>query len=109
MTALLTSKIGDRAKVTVCTNECHQMGIQLLAPDVNSSGVEFQPDGNSIRFGLAAIKDLGEKAARAILEVRHRLGRFDNLRQFSTEIDSRLLNKRAMESLVRVGALDSLG
>jgi DNA polymerase-3 subunit alpha len=109
MTALLTSKIGDRAKVTACTNECHQMGIQLLAPDVNSSGVEFQPDGNGIRFGLAAIKDLGEKAARAILEVRDRLGRFDNLRQFSTEIDSRLLNKRAMDSLVKAGALDSLG
>ena len=89
MAALLTSEVGDRDKFAACANECRLMGIQVLVPDVNSSDLVFQPEGNDIRFGLAATKNLGEMAARSILTVRHRLSRFDNFHRFRAEIDSR--------------------
>ncbi len=109
MAALLTSEIGNTEKLTFYLNECREMGIGILPPDVNSSGMTFTPDGSRIRFGLMAIKNVGEAAIRSALEARKELGRFDNFFQFCEHVDLRLINKRVMESLIKAGALDSLG
>jgi DNA polymerase-3 subunit alpha len=109
MAALLTSEIGNQDKMTHYLNECRDMGIRILPPDVNSSDLAFTPSGESIRFGLTAIKNVGEAAIDSVLTARWKLGRFDNLFQFCENIDLRLLNKRVIESLLKAGALDSLG
>jgi DNA polymerase-3 subunit alpha len=85
------------------------MGIGILPPDVNSSDLAFTPDGQSLRFGLTAIKNVGEAAIESVLAARRELGRFDNIFQFCEHVDLRLLNKRVIESLTKAGALDSLG
>jgi DNA polymerase-3 subunit alpha len=109
MAALLTSEIGNQDKLTHYLNECRDMGIKILPPDVNSSDLAFTPAGESIRFGLTAIKNVGEAAIDSVLSARWKLGRFDSLFQFCENVDLRLLNKRVIESLVKAGALDSLG
>jgi DNA polymerase-3 subunit alpha len=109
MAALLTSEIGNQDKLTQYLNECRDMSIKILPPDVNSSDLAFTPAGESIRFGLTAIKNVGEAAIDSVLSARWKLGRFDNLFQFCENVDLRLLNKRVVESLVKAGALDSLG
>jgi len=109
MAALLSSEIGNQDKLAEYLNECRDMGIGILPPDVNSSDRAFTPAGNSIRFGLTAIKNVGEAAIESVLAARRRLGRFDNLFQFCENVDLRLLNKRVLESLNKAGALDSLG
>jgi DNA polymerase-3 subunit alpha len=109
MAALLTSEIGNQDKLTHYLNECRDMGIKILPPDVNSSDLAFTPAGQSIRFGLTAIKNVGEAAIDSVLSARWKLGRFDNLLQFCENVDLRLLNKRVIESLIKAGALDSLG
>ncbi len=109
MAALLSAEIGNQDKLTFYLNECRDMGIPLLPPDVNSSDHTFTPAGNSIRFGLTAIKNVGEAAIQSVLEARRRLGRFDSLFQFCENVDLRLLNKRVIESLIKAGAMDSLG
>jgi DNA polymerase III subunit alpha len=107
--AMLTSETGSTEKVVKYINEARSMGITVLPPDVNSSDLNFTPIGDSIRFGLAAIKNVGENTVKGILAARESLGRFSTLFQFCESIDSRLLNKRVLESLVRAGALDGLG
>ncbi|MBI1941666.1 MAG: DNA polymerase III subunit alpha, partial [Acidobacteria bacterium] len=109
MAALLTSEIGNQDKLAHYLNECRDMGIGILPPDVNSSDRAFTPDGGSIRFGLTAIKNVGEAAIESVTAARKQLGRFDNLFQFCENVDLRLLNKRVVESLIKAGALDSLG
>ncbi len=109
MAALLTSEIGNQEKLTHYLNECKDLGIGILPPDVNSSDRHFTPDGGSIRFGLTAIKNVGEAAIQSVVEARARLGRFDSLFQFCENVDLRLLNKRVLESLIKAGAFDSLG
>ncbi len=109
MAALLTSEIGNTEKLTFYLSECRDMGIGILPPDANSSDMDFTPQGNQIRFGLMAIKNAGEAAICSVLEARKTLGRFDNFYQFCEHVDLRLLNKRVMESLIKAGALDSLG
>jgi DNA polymerase-3 subunit alpha len=109
MSALLSSEIGNQDKLTKYLNECRDMNIPILPPDVNSSGLRFTPAGNSIRFGLTAIKNVGEAAIESVLAARGKLGRFDTLAQFCENVDLRLLNKRVIESLVKAGAFDSLG
>ena len=109
MSALLTAEIGNQDKLTRYLTECRDMGIAILPPDVNSSGLRFTPAGNSIRFGLTAIKNVGEAAIESVLAARGKLGRFDNLVQFCENVDLRLLNKRVIESLIKAGAFDSLG
>ena len=109
MAALLTSEIGNQDKLIHYLNECRDMGIKILPPDVNSSDLVFTPSGKSIRFGLKAIKNAGEAAIDSVLSARWKLGRFENLFQFCENIDLRLLNKRVIESLIKAGALDSLG
>ena len=109
MAALLSAEIGNQDKLIQYLNECRDMGIGVLPPDVNSSDLAFTPDGQNIRFGLTAIKNVGESAIQSVLAARRELGRFDNIFQFCERVDLRLLNKRVIESLIKAGALDSLG
>ncbi|HXX21402.1 MAG TPA: DNA polymerase III subunit alpha [Candidatus Acidoferrum sp.] len=109
MAAMLTSETGNTEKVVKYINEARSMGITVLPPDVNSSDLNFTPVSDSIRFGLAAIKNVGENTVKGILAARETLGQFTNFFQFVEAVDTRLLNKRVLESLVRSGALDGLG
>ncbi|MFZ0412314.1 MAG: DNA polymerase III subunit alpha, partial [Candidatus Acidiferrales bacterium] len=109
MAAMLTSETGNTDKVVKYINEARSMGITVLPPDVNSSALYFTPVGDNIRFGLTAIKNVGENTVRGILAAREALGAFTEFFPFVESIDSRLLNKRVLESLVRAGALDGLG
>ncbi len=109
MSALLTTEIGNQEKLIRYLAESKDMGIQILPPDVNLSGKDFTPDGNAIRFGLTAIKNVGASAVDSVLAARQKLGRFENLVEFCEHIDLRLMNKRVLESLVKAGACDSLG
>jgi DNA polymerase-3 subunit alpha len=109
MAALLTSEAGNTEKVVKYINEARGMSISILPPDVNESDLYFTPVGESIRFGLAAIKNVGESTARAIRESRMSQGEFKSLYDFCERIESRYLNKRVFESLIRSGAVDSLG
>jgi DNA polymerase III subunit alpha len=109
MAALLTSETGNTGKVVKYINEARGMGITVLPPDVNESSLNFTPVGGSIRFGLAAIKNVGESTARASLESRERIGPFKTVHDFVEDVDPKVLNKRVLESLIRCGAMDSLG
>ena len=109
MAALLTSETGNTEKVVKYINEARGMGITVLPPDVNSSDLDFTPVGEAIRFGLRAIKNVGENTVKGILDARAELGRFISIYQFCDHIDTRLLNKRVLESLIKSGAMDSLG
>src|ERR1700687_4907800 len=109
MAALLTSETGNTEKVVKYINEARGMGITVLPPDVNSSALDFTPVGESIRFGLQAIKNVGENTVKGILEARLELRRFTSLYQFCDHVDTRLLNRRVVESLIKSGAMDTLG
>ncbi|MGH9715820.1 MAG: DNA polymerase III subunit alpha [Candidatus Acidiferrales bacterium] len=109
MAAMLTSETGNTEKVVKYINEARSMGITVLPPDVNSSDLNFTPVGEAIRFGLCAIKNVGENTVKGVLAARATLGRFTELFGFCESVDTRLLNKRVLESLVRSGALDGLG
>jgi DNA polymerase-3 subunit alpha len=109
MAAMLSSETGNTDKVVKYINEARGMGITVLPPNVNSSDVDFTPVGEQIRFGLRAIKNVGENTVKGILQARESLAGFRSFFQFCESVDSRLLNKRVLESLVRSGALDGLG
>ncbi|MGA2272886.1 MAG: DNA polymerase III subunit alpha [Bryobacteraceae bacterium] len=113
MAALLTSETGNTAKVVKYINECRAMGITILPPDVNQSEWSFTPDahapdGKGIRFGLGAVKNLGQSAVEAIGRAREQLGRFRTIHQFAESVDLGAVNRRMIESLIRAGAMDSL-
>ena len=109
MAALLTSEMGNTDKIVRHIEECRVMGIQILPPDVNLSGIQFTLVGETIRFGLAAIKNVGETAIQSILATRPVKGRFTSLVNFCARVDTRLVNRRVLESLIKAGAFDSLG
>ncbi len=109
MAALLTSEMGDTDKIVKYIEECRAMAIRVDPPDVNVSAVKFSVSGDTIRFGLAAIKNVGEAAMESILATRDREGRFASLEDFCARVDLRLVNRRVLESLVKAGAFDSLG
>ncbi len=109
MSALLTAEIGNQDKLTRYLAECKDMSIGILPPDVNASDLVFTPDGESIRFGLTAIKNVGPTAIESVIAARQKLGRFENLMEFCENVDLRLLNKRVLESLIKAGAFDSMG
>jgi DNA polymerase III subunit alpha len=109
MAALLTSETGNPEKAVKYINEARGMAISILPPDVNESDLYFTPVGDSIRFGLAAIKNVGENTAKAIRESRLSTGEFKSLYDFCERIETRFLNKRVFESLIKSGAVDSLG
>jgi DNA polymerase III subunit alpha len=109
MAALLTSETGNPEKAVKYINEARGMAISILPPDVNESDLYFTPVGDAIRFGLAAIKNVGENTAKAIRESRLRAGEFKSLYDFCERIETRFLNKRVFESLIKSGAVDSFG
>jgi DNA polymerase III subunit alpha len=108
MAALLTGEVDKTEKIVMYIAESREMGIPVLPPDINESDLYFVSAGKKIRFGMLAIKGLGEGAVRSILEVRKKKGRFRSLYQLCEDVDSRGVNKRVLESLVKSGALDSL-
>jgi DNA polymerase-3 subunit alpha len=109
MAALLTSEMADTDKIVKYIEECRAMGIEVLPPDVNESSNDFVVVGDKIRFGLVAVKNVGEAAIHSILNARRDQGRFRDLFDFCERADLRLVNKRVIESLIKCGAFDSLG
>jgi len=109
MTALLTSETGNTEKVVKYIHESRGMGITVMPPDVNSSDLDFTPVGDAIRFGLRAIKNVGENTVRGILEARAELGRFTSLFQFTDAVDSRLLNRRVLDAASAASATGPAG
>lgn len=109
MAALLSSEISNTDKIAEYITECARMGIKVLPPDVNESYSRFTVVGDSIRFGLAAIKNVGGSAVDSIIVARQQGGRFADIYDFTCRVDSRLVNKKVLESLICGGAFDSLG
>ncbi len=114
MTALLSVHRDDITKITTFLGECRRLGIPVLPPDVNYSAVDFdiqkQPNGvRGIRFGLVAIKNAGQNALMPIIKAREADGAFGSLEEFCRRVDLRQVQKRTLESLIKVGALDSFG
>jgi DNA polymerase-3 subunit alpha len=110
MAAVLSRNISDIKKITQFMNECRRMGLSVLGPDVNESRIKFavNADGN-IRFGLGAIKGLGEAAASRIIEERETNGAFEDIYALVERVDLQAVNKKSLEALSGSGALDSLG
>ena len=109
MAALLSNELANTDKIQVFINECKRMGIEVLAPDVNESGVRFTVRDGRIRFGLAAIKNVGEVAVQHVIQVREASGRFKSFEDFCTRVDVRIVNRKVLECLAKCGAFDSLG
>ena len=119
MAALLTYEMDNTDKVVDYIGECRQMGIKVMAPDINESGVDFTPlysergDGKAkegvIRFGLAAVKGVGGKAVEQIIAARQKVGKFASLFHFCENADLRAANKQVLEALIKAGAFDKLG
>ncbi len=111
MSALLTAELHNADKVRLYLNECRDMGIEVLAPDIAASHWDFTPSGDrSIRFGLGAIKNVGKSAVESIIQARQaRADGFRSLFDFCENVDWSKLNKRMVDSAIKAGALDSLG
>jgi DNA polymerase-3 subunit alpha len=109
MAALLTSVRDDKDKSALYLNECRRMGIKVLPPDVNDSNGEYTPLGNDIRFGLAAIRNVGENVVASIAKNRLVKGRYSSFGDFLAKVDVHVCNKKTIESLIKAGAFDSLG
>jgi DNA polymerase-3 subunit alpha len=132
MAGLLSNEINNTEKISVFVGECKRMGISILPPDVNKSGLKFTPETvagtadagsaaqpqasgvtdpgySAIRYGLAAIKHVGESAMEATIREREREGKFTSLDDFCSRLDSRIANRKMLESLVKAGAFDFLG
>ncbi len=109
MSAMLTSEMSSKDNVAKYFQECRGMGIAVLPPDVNESSWSFTAVGESIRFGLGAVKGIGASAVESILEARRESGRFENLVDFASRVDPRSLNHKAFECLIKGGCFDELG
>ena len=109
MAALISSVMNTKDKVPFYVAACEEMGIEVLPPDVNVSALDFAVVEGKIRFGLNAVKNVGETAVRAIVAAREEGGPFASLWDFCDRVDPQVVNKRALESLVKCGALDSTG
>ena len=109
MAALLTSVRDDKDKSALYLNECRRMGIKVLPPDVNESASDYTPLEKDIRFGLTAIRNVGENVVSSIVANRHRKGRYLSFGDFLTKVDQQVCNKKTIESLIKAGAFDSLG
>ncbi|MDA3030072.1 MAG: DNA polymerase III subunit alpha [Actinomycetota bacterium] len=108
MAALLTSVRDDKDKSALYLNECRRMGIKVLPPDVNESDSEYTPIGADIRFGLTAIRNIGENVVASIIGNRKDKGRYESFGDFLTKVDAIVCNKKSIESLIKAGAFDSL-
>jgi DNA polymerase-3 subunit alpha len=109
MAALISSVMNTKDRVPFYVAACNEMGVEVLPPDVNSSECDFAVVEGKIRFGLNAVKNVGDSAARAIVHSRGEGGEFTSLWDFTERVDPQVVNKRALESLVKCGALDSSG
>jgi len=125
MAGLLSNEINNTEKISVFVGECKRMGISILPPDINKSGLKFTPETvagiddagtgitdpgyNAIRYGLAAIKNVGEAAMTIAIRERDENGEFGSLDDFCTRLDSRVANRKMLESLIKAGAFDFTG
>jgi DNA polymerase III subunit alpha len=109
MAALMTWEMDDTDKVIKNLAECRAKGIEVLAPDINESRLDFTPVGEKIRFGLAAVKNVGGKAVEMILDSRRKDGPFESLFDFCRRVELTAVNKRVIESLIKCGAFDATG
>src|SRR6266513_1673667 len=125
MAGLLSNEINKTDKISVFVGECRRMGISILPPDINKSSLKFTPETitgigdacagiadpgySAIRYGLAAIKHVGESAMEAVIREREQRGDFISLEDFCTRLDSRIANRKMLESLIKAGAFDFLG
>jgi hypothetical protein len=109
MTAVLTAFRDNAEKVAAAIAECRRLGIEVRPPDVHQSHLEFTVEADAIRFGLLAVKNVGEGAIESIIAAREADGRFRSLTDFCSRVDLRLVNRKVVESLARVGALNALG
>jgi DNA polymerase III subunit alpha len=108
MAALLTSVRDDKDKSALYLSECRRMGIKVLEPDVNESNAEYTPRGQDIRFGLAAIRNVGEGVVASIKASRESKGRFTSFGDFLAKVDAQVCNKKTIESLIKAGAFGSM-
>jgi DNA polymerase-3 subunit alpha len=108
MAALLTSVRDDKDKSALYLSECRRMGIKVLPPDVNESDAEYTPRGKDIRFGLAAIRNVGEGVVASVKASRESKGAFTSFGNFLAKVDANVCNKKTIESLIKAGAFDSL-
>lgn len=109
MAAVVSSVMNTKDKVPFYVNQCHEMGIEVLPPDVNTSEVEFTVVEGKIRFGMNAVKGVGVGAIEAIIKARAEGGPFASIYDFCARVDSQMANKRVLEALIRSGAFDSSG
>ena len=109
MAALLTSVKGNKDRLPLYLHTCRMMGIDVLQPDVNASKLDFAPADGRIRFGLSAVRNVGEQVVEAIIEARQRQGAFASFADFCAKVDAGCLNRRTLESLIKAGGFESLG
>src|SRR5687768_11124478 len=109
MAALMSSEMDRTDAVVKFIGEAKQMGIEVMPPDVNESNMYFTVVGPNIRFGLGAVKGVGESAVESVLEARQKIGRFSSLLGFCEEVDLRACNKKVLEALIKSGSFDFLG
>lgn len=107
--ATLTYECADTDKVVQYMSEAARMNVKILPPDINACGAAFAVDGQAVRFGLSAVKGVGERAVDAIVEARQRVGKFRDLYHFCESVDSRSANRATLEALIKAGAFDALG
>ncbi|MFT4299869.1 MAG: DNA polymerase III subunit alpha [Aeromicrobium sp.] len=109
MAALLTSVRGDKDKSAVYLSECRRLGIQVLPPDVNDSIGTFASVGDDIRFGLSAVRNVGDNVVAGVVEAREEKGRYADFSDFLDKVPLTVCNKRVLDSLIKAGAFDSMG
>jgi DNA polymerase-3 subunit alpha len=109
MAALLSCDMNNTDKIVLYINECREHKLEVLPPDINESYYDFNVTDDRIRFGMAAVKNVGESALESIIQERADSGRYTSLENFCNRIDSRRVNSRVIESLIKAGAFDSLG
>jgi DNA polymerase-3 subunit alpha len=109
MAGLLTSVAGDKDKSALYLSECRRMGIKVLPPDVNASTAMFTPVGEDIRFGMAAIRNVGTNVVESVMAARRSKGAFTSFSDFLRKVPVNVCNKRVIESLIKAGAFDSFG
>jgi DNA polymerase III subunit alpha len=106
--ALLTIEAANTEKLAMYLGECRELGVPILPPDLNASELAFSVVAEGVRFGLCAVKNVGEGAIQSMLAVREALGRIDSIYTLCEQVDLRLVNKRVLESLIKAGACDSM-
>ena len=109
MTSVLTAFRSNEEKVAAAVAECRRLGIAVLPPDVHASHLEFTVEGEAIRFGLLAVKNVGQGAIESMITAREEGGPYKSLIDLCSRIDLRLANRKVLESLARVGALNVFG